>query len=135
LLFIDIDHFKKINDTYGHNIGDQVLLAFVDTLSKNTRTQDLLARWGGEEFVLACPDTSLENACGLAEKLRRCIEENNWPKALRVTASFGVAQLLEGESPTDFIARADKALYVAKAQGRNCVRVSSQAPAVLTAVK
>jgi diguanylate cyclase (GGDEF)-like protein len=135
LIFIDIDHFKKINDTYGHNLGDQVLLAFADTLSKNTRAQDLLARWGGEEFVLACPDTSLENACGLAEKLRRCIEENNWPKALCVTASFGVAQLLEGESPTDFIARADKALYVAKAQGRNCVRVSSQPPAVLTAVK
>jgi diguanylate cyclase (GGDEF)-like protein len=135
LIFIDIDHFKKINDTYGHNIGDQVLLAFAQVLSANTRTHDLLARWGGEEFVLACPDTTLENACGLAEKLRLCIEENDWPKALQVTASFGVAQILPQESPTDFIARADKALYVAKAQGRNCVRSSTQAPAVLTAVK
>lgn len=128
LIFIDIDHFKRINDTYGHNVGDQVLLAFAQALSENTRTQDLLARWGGEEFVLACPDTTLENACGLAEKLRRCIEENDWPKALQVTASFGVAQMLKNESPTDFIARVDKALYVAKAQGRNCVRASNQFP-------
>lgn len=135
LIFIDIDHFKKINDTYGHNVGDQVLLAFAQSLSENTRTQDLLARWGGEEFVLACTDTALENACGLAEKLRRRIEENDWPKALQVTASFGVAQMLPQESPTDFIARADKALYAAKAQGRNCVRSSTQAPAALTAVK
>jgi len=135
LIFIDIDLFKKINDTYGHNVGDQVLLAFAQVLSENTRTHDLLARWGGEEFVLACPDTTLENACGLAEKLRRCIEENDWPKALQVTASFGVAQMLKGESPTDFIARADKALYVAKAQGRNCVRTSTQGPGTLVAVK
>ncbi len=135
LIFIDIDHFKNINDTYGHNTGDQVLLAFAQALSENTRTQDLLARWGGEEFALACPDTPLENACGLAEKLRRCIAEHNWPKGLRVTASFGVAQMLEQESPTDFIARADKALYLAKAQGRNCVRASHQGTTVLTAVK
>ncbi|WP_331344346.1 GGDEF domain-containing protein [Cellvibrio sp. UBA7661] len=135
LIFIDIDHFKKVNDTYGHPIGDQVLLAFAQTLSANTRTHDLLARWGGEEFVLACPDTSLENALGLAEKLRRAIEESEWPKQLKLTASFGVAQMMEGESPTDFIARADKALYVAKAQGRNCVRASNQGPATLVAVK
>ena len=135
LIFIDIDHFKNINDAYGHNVGDQVLQAFARTLSENTRTQDLLARWGGEEFVLACPETNLENACGLAEKLRRCISEHQWPKGLQITASFGVAQMLEQESPTDFIARADKALYVAKAQGRNCVRSSSQAPALLSVVK
>lgn len=135
LIFIDIDHFKKVNDTYGHNVGDQVLLAFAQTLSANTRTHDLLARWGGEEFVLACPDTTLDNASNLAEKLRRAIEISDWPKQLNITASFGVAQMLPQESPTDFIARADKALYVAKAQGRNCVRTSSQAPAVLTAVK
>ena len=124
-----------MNDTYGHNVGDQVLLAFAQTLSANTRTHDLLARWGGEEFVLACPDTTLDNASNLAEKLRRAIEISDWPKQLNITASFGVAQMLPQESPTDFIARADKALYVAKAQGRNCVRTSSQAPAVLTAVK
>lgn len=135
LIFIDIDHFKKINDTYGHNVGDQVLLVFAQVLSANTRTHDLLARWGGEEFVLACPNTALENAIGLAEKLRRCVEENDWPKALQVTASFGVAQIQPQESPTEFIARADKALYVAKAQGRNCVRASTHAPAVLSAVK
>ncbi|MDF3012358.1 MAG: hypothetical protein K0Q78_562 [Cellvibrio sp.] len=135
LVFIDIDHFKKINDTYGHNLGDQVLLAFAQALSKNTRTNDLLARWGGEEFVLACPETTLENAIGLAEKLRRAIEKSEWPKNLQVTASFGVAQMLAEESPTEFIARADKALYTAKAQGRNCVRASTHGPAVLVAVK
>ena len=135
LIFIDIDHFKNINDAYGHNLGDQVLQVFAQTLSENTRTQDLLARWGGEEFVLACPDTTLENACGLAEKLRRCISEHEWPKGLKITASFGVAQLMDQESPTDFIARADKALYVAKAQGRNCVRASNHAPALLSVVK
>lgn len=137
LIFIDIDRFKNINDTYGHNVGDQVLLAFAQALSENTRTQDLLARWGGEEFALACPDITLENACALAEKLRRCITEHDWPKGLKVTASFGVAQMQEQESPTDFIARADKALYLAKAQGRNCVRASThaQAHASLVAIK
>ncbi|HSC66422.1 MAG TPA: GGDEF domain-containing protein [Cellvibrio sp.] len=135
LIFIDIDRFKSINDNHGHNIGDQVLLAFAQVLSENTRTQDLLARWGGEEFVLACPDTTLENAAGLAEKLRRAIEENDWPRRINVTASFGVAQLMQGESPTDFINRADKALYVAKAQGRNCVRTSTHGAATLASVK
>ncbi|HCS64487.1 MAG TPA: hypothetical protein DIW64_10635, partial [Cellvibrio sp.] len=89
----------------------------------------------GQYKFFSAPDTMLDNACGLAEKLRRCIEENDWPKALQVTASFGVAQMLPQESPTDFIARADRALYVAKAQGRNCVRTSMQAAAVLAAVK
>lgn len=121
LIFIDIDHFKKINDNHGHNRGDWVLQIFAKLLMENTRTHDLLARWGGEEFVLACPDTPLDNAVGLAEKLRRCIEQQDWPEQLNVTASFGVAQMAPGESPTDFIARADKALYSAKAQGRNCV--------------
>ncbi len=134
LIFIDIDHFKKINDHYGHNVGDQVLLIFAQTLSGNTREHDLLARWGGEEFVLACPDTPLENALGLAEKLRRCVEECEWPKGMKVTASFGVAQQMNDESPTDFIGRADKALYVAKAQGRNCVRSSQHGPAQLSVV-
>ena len=135
LMFIDIDHFKQVNDSYGHNLGDQVLLAFAQVLSTNTRTHDLLARWGGEEFVLACPETTLENAVALAEKLRRAIENQEWPKQLKITASFGVAQMMEGESPTEFIARADKALYVAKAQGRNCVRSSTHGPAHLVAVK
>lgn len=133
LIFIDIDHFKNINDQYGHNVGDQVLLVFAQTLSANTRAHDLLARWGGEEFVLACPETDLENALVLAEKLRQCVEESDWPKGLKVTASFGVAQQMKDESPTDFIARADRALYVAKAQGRNAVRSSQHPPTPLSA--
>jgi diguanylate cyclase (GGDEF)-like protein len=128
LIFIDIDHFKKVNDTLGHNEGDRVLVMFTNLLSESTRSHDLLARWGGEELVLACPDTTLENAVHIAEKLRINITRHEWPKGLHVTASFGVAQLLPDESPTDFIARADRALYTAKAQGRNCVRTSEPAP-------
>ena len=116
-------------------MSDLVLLAFAQVLSSNTRAHDLLARWGGEEFVLACPETTLANAVALAEKLRRAVEEYDWPKQLNITASFGVAQMIEGESPTEFIARADKVLYSAKAQGRNCVRSSTQGHANLMAVK
>lgn len=120
IMFIDIDHFKRINDTHGHNFGDAVLVKFAQVLSENTRDNDILARWGGEEFVLACPNTELSFASQLAEKLRRCIENYNWPHDLPLTASFGVAQM-QKESPTEFIERADKALYTAKAQGRNRV--------------
>ncbi|VUD63886.1 putative diguanylate cyclase YdaM [Thalassocella blandensis] len=123
IMFIDIDHFKKINDNYGHNFGDAVLVKFAQVLSENTRENDILARWGGEEFVLACPNTELSFASQLAEKLRKCIENYGWPHALPLTASFGVAQM-QKESPTDFIERADKALYTAKAQGRNRVVVA-----------
>ncbi|HEX7764349.1 MAG TPA: GGDEF domain-containing protein, partial [Cellvibrio sp.] len=122
LIFIDIDNFKKINDDHGHNRGDEVLRLFAQVLTENTRAQDFLARWGGEEFVLACPDTTVKNATALAEKLRLAIQHTSWPQGLSITASFGVAQMHAHESPTDFIARADQALYEAKAQGRNGVR-------------
>ncbi|WP_168172378.1 GGDEF domain-containing protein [Cellvibrio sp. PSBB023] len=122
LIFIDIDNFKKINDDHGHNRGDEVLRLFAQVLVENTRAQDFLARWGGEEFVLACPDTNVKNATALAEKLRLAIQHTSWPQGLSITASFGVAQMHAHESPTDFIARADQALYEAKAQGRNGVR-------------
>ncbi len=123
IMFIDIDHFKKINDKYGHNFGDAILVKFVQVLSQNTREGDLLARWGGEEFVLACPNTELSFASKLAEKLRKCIEEYSWPHDIALTASFGLAQM-QRESPTEFIERADSALYTAKAQGRNRVVVA-----------
>lgn len=123
IMFIDIDHFKHINDSHGHNVGDAVLVEFAQVLSRNTRDMDILARWGGEEFILACPNTGLSFASQLAEKLRKALEDNQWPEDLTVTASFGVAEL-QDESPTDFIHRADQALYAAKAQGRNRVEIS-----------
>jgi diguanylate cyclase (GGDEF)-like protein len=123
MIFMDIDHFKQVNDTHGHNTGDQVLIEFTQVLSKSTRTSDVLARWGGEEFVLICPNTDLMKAAHLAEKLRSNILEHTWPQLIPLTASFGVAEM-QNESPTDFIARADKALYAAKEQGRNRVIIS-----------
>ncbi len=127
LIFIDIDYFKKVNDTFGHLLGDQVLIQFAKVLSESTRETDVLARWGGEEFVLACPNTDLASAGHLAEKIREKITQVTWPKNIQLTASFGVAQIRD-ESPTDFIARADAALYSAKARGRNQVVLSLEEP-------
>lgn len=123
MIFMDIDHFKQVNDTHGHNIGDQVLIEFAQVINKSTRGSDVLARWGGEEFVLICPNTDLMKAAHLAEKLRVNIQEHTWPELIPLTTSFGVAEMQQ-ESPTDFIGRADKALYAAKAQGRNRVIIS-----------
>jgi diguanylate cyclase (GGDEF)-like protein len=123
LIFIDIDYFKRVNDTYGHLTGDQVLIQFAKVLSESTRESDVLARWGGEEFVLACPNTDLLSAARLAEKIRDKIARISWPEEIQLTASFGVAEMRE-ESPTEFIARADAALYSAKARGRNRVVLS-----------
>ena len=120
IAFIDIDHFKQINDIHGHVVGDDILKHFSALLSENSRDTDFLARWGGEEFLLVCPNTSLEQANTLAEGIRQLIENYQWPSNIKLTASFGLAQRKK-ESPTDFIARADKALYAAKAQGRNKV--------------
>lgn len=123
MIFIDIDYFKQVNDTHGHNTGDQVLIEFAQVLNKSTRGTDVLARWGGEEFVLICANTDLMKAAHLAEKLRTSIMEHTWPELIALTASFGVAEMQQ-ESPTDFIGRADKALYAAKTQGRNRVIIS-----------
>lgn len=124
LMFIDIDYFKQVNDTYGHAVGDEVLQHFGRVLTNSTRACDYLARWGGEEFVIICPDTTLDRAMSHAEKLRKNLETYEWPKGLHVTASFGVAQKFSQESLTEFIERADKALYAAKANGRNCVKAA-----------
>lgn len=123
IIFIDIDHFKKINDTYGHNIGDDVLVQFAKTIDNKTRDSDLLVRWGGEEFVLACINTDILFAEILAEKLRKELAASTWPENIKLTASFGVAQMRE-ESVTEFLERADAALYSAKTNGRNKVVVA-----------
>lgn len=124
VIFMDIDHFKHINDTYGHGVGDEILVRFVQIIRSNTREGDVLARWGGEEFILACPNTSLTHATLLAEKLRISIEETEWLHDINITSCFGVAEMHVNEAPTSFIERADKALYKAKSSGRNCVIVA-----------
>jgi len=126
LIFIDIDHFKPINDTFGHKIGDEILIEFVKLISDNCRSTDFLSRWGGEEFLLICPNTYLHEASELAESLRLLICDYEWLNHIKLTASFGVAQKAN-EAVHELIERADKALYTAKAKGRNRVVVSDKA--------
>jgi diguanylate cyclase len=125
LILADIDHFKKINDNFGHLIGDEILKLVAGTISKTVKGRDIVARFGGEEFGLILPQTSLENAIRLADQIRRQLEIQQWVVSKRnqavgtVTASFGVAQLQHGETRDAFIGRADRKLYDAKGAGRN----------------
>lgn len=125
-LLLDIDHFKMINDTYGHLAGDAVLVALADIFVQHSRKYDILCRYGGEEFIIILPETSLKTALAVAEKLRAKIEGNTVSynqHAIKVTASIGVAQSsleIEEEAYT-LISRADRALYQAKLEGRNMV--------------
>ena len=119
---IDIDHFKRINDTQGHHAGDETLRRFAGILGASLRPGDVLARWGGEEFLLLLPSTSLAQASQVMERLReRCATASNWQDLanLQVTFSAGVASHLAEETTQESIARADAALYRAKAAGRN----------------
>lgn len=123
LVIIDIDHFKKINDAYGHNVGDDVLIKISQELQKTLRNIDIVCRWGGEEFVILLPATDIDNALFLAEKLRVHIEELDIDKIGRVTASFGITKINKDDDIKSVVERADRALYEAKASGRNCVKV------------
>lgn len=124
VIFIDLDYFKKINDGYGHEAGDDVLRRFAAMVRINVRAADKLVRWGGEEFLLVCPDTNADHAVILAEKLRGAMPGQAWPHALAVTASFGVTALRGDEDIGAAINRADGALYRAKEGGRNRVEVA-----------
>jgi len=124
LIFIDLDHFKRINDTYGHLAGDSVLVEFCLLAQTVMRSTDMLGRWGGEEFIMVLPNTSGSGARFVAERLREEVEAHSFPAAGKVTASFGVAVYRRDESMEDWIGRADKAVYRAKDRGRNCVELS-----------
>lgn len=121
LVVMDIDHFKSINDQYGHDAGDSILKAVAGLLRANIRDEDILARWGGEEFVLITPKTTRDTAYKLAEKFRHIIESYTFEtdKSIQITSSFGVTLIKEDESFELAFKRADKALYQAKKQGRN----------------
>ncbi|XGA80270.1 diguanylate cyclase [Halomonas sp. CH40] len=121
LIMLDIDHFKPINDTHGHDVGDDVLVALTRLLSANLRVPDLLARWGGEEFVIILPDTDLLEARHLAERLRRLIAEHSFAVIGHLTASLGVTTLQPTDDPRSCMKRLDDALYKAKFAGRNQV--------------
>ncbi|CUW39716.1 putative Response regulator [Magnetospirillum sp. XM-1] len=121
LIIGDVDHFKAINDTHGHQTGDDVLKSIAELLRSGVRAVDIVGRWGGEEFLVICPDTDLDGAQALAEKLRSSIAAEPFPAIGPTTSSFGVAQYRAGESFKDTVARADTALYKAKINGRNRV--------------
>ena len=120
-VILDIDHFKDVNDTYGHSVGDEVLVNLTRLIRDKIRNTDALVRWGGEEFVILCSDTPIQNAQFLAEKLRVAIEGAVLIKQQQVTCSFGIAEMIPGEDPKKLFERADKALYSAKEGGRNRV--------------
>lgn len=121
LIMFDIDHFKNINDTYGHNVGDNVLIKLTDIVKRRIRKIDIFARWGGEEFLIMLPESRLENARLLAENLRKLIEETDILSDRTVTCSFGVTEYYEGDTVDSIVKRADDCLYKAKSLGRNTV--------------
>ena len=127
LLILDIDHFKRFNDSYGHQTGDQVLRLMAMTLKSNLKGKDIAARYGGEEFTAILPQTGLAAALNVAENIRRAIEgkellkRSTNEKLGRITASFGVASFRAQDSAAALLERADRCLYAAKRRGRNCV--------------
>lgn len=121
LIMIDIDFFKKINDTFGHKEGDKVLIKFAKALSKNIRKYELVGRWGGEEFIIICPNSDLVQAIEISKKLQVMIKQIKYKENNQVTASFGVAQLKEKDDIYNLIQKADKELYKAKNNGRDCI--------------
>ena len=126
MLVADIDHFKNVNDTYGHDVGDAVLKEFAVRLKRNTRGVDLACRLGGEEFVIIMPDTDVARAYQVGERLRACVAADNFPisedQSVRVTASVGIGTLERpDDTPETIFKRADNALYTAKRRGRNRV--------------
>jgi diguanylate cyclase (GGDEF)-like protein len=123
LIMCDIDHFKRINDQFGHDVGDETLKEFSKSISENIRDVDIFARWGGEEFMILMPNATADIANSVAEKLRKLIESTDIKSADCLTASFGVTDFKASDTIDTFIKRADTALYHAKESGRNTVVV------------
>jgi diguanylate cyclase (GGDEF)-like protein len=125
IIYFDIDKFKKINDLHGHEAGDKVLQEMAAIVQDNLRETDYFGRWGGEEFLIVAANQSTKQAIQLAERLRYIIEQHSFKEIGNVTASFGVASFLEEDEPRTLLRRADVALYEAKQNGRNTVKVHS----------
>ena len=127
-MMVDIDFFKKFNDTYGHKIGDEVLHIVGSTLKESVKGKDFAARYGGEEFIVLLPDTILSNASIVGEQIREALSgkslklKKTGQKIENITASFGVSQIHPNDTIDAVIERADKALYHAKDSGRNTVK-------------
>lgn len=123
LIMIDIDHFKAVNDGFGHLVGDKVLKQLAEVLRSQVRKTDHLGRWGGEEFLIVAEDTDLKAAEQLAEKLRKTMESTDFPDAGQITISLGVASWHATDDRVSLVQRADTALYQAKVDGRNRIVV------------
>ncbi|WP_147820096.1 sensor domain-containing diguanylate cyclase [Salidesulfovibrio onnuriiensis] len=129
VVFADIDHFKKVNDLWGHHVGDMVIAMVARTLTASLRPLDVACRWGGEEFVVLIPNTTPEGLAIVAERLRMLVAQS-WVEhegqRVEVTASFGGAASGKGELAAAVIARADKQLYLSKEAGRNCIYINGK---------
>ena len=138
VMIADIDHFKRVNDSYGHLVGDQVIKALAQVLQNNVKGRDIAARWGGEEFIVFLPATAAAGAVRLAEQLRLAFSKTRIKRGGKqevsdpVTISIGVAEIESGEALERAVDRADRALYQAKGDGRNCVRVAPSQSAAAT---
>lgn len=132
VVMIDIDHFKQVNDSYGHLVGDKVIRYVAKILKDSIKGKDTAARYGGEEFAIILPDTPLKGAASLAESIRKTVETSKLVRTGsretlgKITVSAGVARYLQGEEIKNLVDRADKALYQSKNSGRNCVTVDSR---------
>ena len=124
IIMIDVDHFKSINDNFGHVAGDHILKTIAHLMSTTIRTNDMVGRWGGEEFLILCPETDLNGASQLAENIRQKIAHFDFGIFRNVTVSLGVAEYQDKQSPEKFVKKADDALYVAKNNGRNRVKTA-----------
>lgn len=124
IILLDLDLFKSVNDKYGHSVGDKVLIETAEILKNNMRNSDIVGRWGGEEFLIICPETEIQQALHISDKLRNVIEKHEFSVANRRTSSFGVATYKNGDTIEDLIIRADKGLYLAKEKGRNRVEIA-----------
>jgi len=123
VVLLDIDHFKRINDTFGHDAGDSVLKKISRLIRENIRSVETLARYGGEEFVIILPETNLKKAMTAAERIRRVIERKSFDKLGHITISAGVSIFEEGDNKHSIVKKADRGLYIAKREGRNRVSI------------
>ena len=121
VIMFDIDHFKNVNDTFGHDVGDMVLRILCEIVQSCIREKDIFARWGGEEFMILMANDNLNMAENVAERIRQKIQAYNFKQVKNITCSFGVTEFRNKDKDDTFTKRVDEALYVAKHHGRNCV--------------